>query len=140
MKIPIHTPSKICLINIQKFLPSLIYTTYTNSIHPHIDGWIDKLWADWQSISSSRLTDIGGPNAQDPNIGFIEIPGTMEEELQFTGKPTPEMMELMPDPQAGDGGPETTLNHVMTSFGVVGDARIGDIMDTRGGYLCYVYV
>lgn len=97
------------------------------------------MWADWQSVSTSRLLDIGGPNAQDPATGFTEFPGGVEEEAKMWGKPTPEMAALSPNPQAGDGGPTTTLNHVLTSFGILPDVTIKDIMDTKGSYLCYVY-
>lgn len=64
----------------------------------------------------------------------------MEEEAKGWGKPTPEMLAVMPDPQAGDGGPTVTLGHVLTSFGVLPDVTVGDIMDTKGALLCYVYV
>lgn len=97
------------------------------------------MWADWQSVSPSRLTEISGPNAQDPKIGFSEFPGSIEEESRQWGKPTPEMLAVTPNPQAGDGGPTTTLNHVLSSLGVLPEVTIRDIMDTKGAYLCYVY-
>ncbi|KAF2272331.1 Di-copper centre-containing protein [Westerdykella ornata] len=102
-------------------------------------GFVDKMWSDWQAASPARLTAISGPNAQDPNVGFSEFPGGIEEESKMWGKPTPAMLAVMPDPQSGDGGPTTTLNHVFTSFGILADVHVKDIMDTRGGYLCYVY-
>jgi tyrosinase len=49
------------------------------------------------------------------------------------------MLAVTPDPQAGDGGPITTLDHVLTSLGILADVTIRDIMDTKGSYLCYVY-
>lgn len=97
------------------------------------------MWADWQSVSTARLADISGPNAQDPETGFSEFPGGIEEEAKQWGKPTPEMLAVTPDPQAGDGGPITTLDHVLTSLGVLPDVTIRDIMNTKDSYLCYVY-
>jgi len=49
------------------------------------------------------------------------------------------MLAVTPDPQAGDGGPNTTLSHVLTSLGVLPDVTIRDIMNTKDSYLCYVY-
>lgn len=103
-------------------------------------GWVDKLWANWQAASPSRLQLVDGPNDQDPAIGFSEFPGSMEDEAKGWGKPTEEMKKWIPDPQHGDGGPTTTLDHIMTSFGMIPDATIREIMDTKGDFLCYKYV
>ncbi|KAI1847898.1 hypothetical protein JX265_001904 [Neoarthrinium moseri] len=104
-------------------------------------GFVDKMWWDWQAQNpSKRLTEIGGPNAQDPAIGFTEFPGGMEVESQMWGHPTAEMAAAAPDPHAGDKGNVTTLGHVLTSKGIIPDATIADIMDIKGGYLCYDYV
>jgi tyrosinase len=103
-------------------------------------GFVDKMWADWQARDSARLTDIGGLNAQDPAVGFSEFPGDTEEESKMWGHPTAEMIAVTPDPEAGDGGKNITLNHVLSSLGIIADATVADIMDTKGGYLCYEYV
>lgn len=103
-------------------------------------GFVDKMWWDWQMEKpETRLSEIGGPNAQDPAIGFSEFPGGIEEESRMWGKPTPEMLAITPDPQNGDGGNVTTLNHVLSSIGIIPDATIKDIMDVRGSYLCWSY-
>jgi len=103
--------------------------------------YLDKLWWDWQELDrESRLRDIGGPNNQDPEIGFIEIPGTMADERKMYGDPTPEMLKWMPTGREGDPGDEVTLDHVLTSFGYMPNATVRDIMNTRGGYLCFEYV
>jgi len=39
----------------------------------------------------------------------------------------------------GDPGNETTLNHVLSTYGVIPNTRIREVMNTQGGYLCYVY-
>jgi len=101
------------------------------------------MWWDWQKVDlTKRLTDMSGPNAQDPATGFIEFPnmGGIEGQSKMWGKPTAEMKAVTPNPQSGDNGTVTTLNHVLTSLGIIPDTTIKDIMDIRGGYLCYEYV
>jgi len=106
-------------------------------------GFVDKMWWDWQKVDlTKRLTDMSGPNAQDPATGFIEFPnmGGIEGQSKMWGKPTAEMKAVTPNPQSGDNGTVTTLNHVLTSLGIIPDTTIKEIMDIRGGYLCYEYV
>ena len=98
------------------------------------------MWADWQKGAPERLMQISGPNAQDPATGFLEFSGGMEEESKMWGHPTAEMKAVTPDPQTGDGGKTMTLNHVMSSLGIIPDVTVKDVMDTKGGYLCYEYV
>lgn len=102
-------------------------------------GFVDKMWADWQKGNKSRLTEIGGLNAQDPARGFWEFSGTQESQSAMWGKPSAAQLALTPDPQLGDGGPNMTLNHALSSLGIIPNATVADIMDTQGGYLCYVY-
>ena len=104
-------------------------------------AWIDKLWWDWQAADlENRLYDIGGPNQQDPAIGFYEYPGNMSEEAElYWGYPDEVEIALAPSGQDGDLGNETTLNHVLSTLGVIEDAVVGDIMDIRNDYLCYEY-
>lgn len=97
------------------------------------------MWADWQKEDVARLTEIAGLNAQDPAVGFSEFPGDMGSESAMWGHPTPEMVAVTPDPQVGDGGKNITLNHVMSSLGIIPDATVADVMDIQGGYLCYEY-
>jgi tyrosinase len=103
-------------------------------------GFVDKMWAEWQSQDPARLAEIAGLNAQDPAIGFSEFPGDMETESEMWGHPTPEMLAVTPDPEAGDAGKEITLGHVLSSLGIIPDATVADVMDIQGGYLCYEYV
>ncbi len=100
------------------------------------------MWADWQAEDpETRLKDISGINAQDPAVGFSEFPGDMEAESAMWGKPTPEILAVTPDPTLGDnGGKLLTLGHVMSSLGIIPNATVADVMDARGGYLCYEYV
>jgi tyrosinase len=103
-------------------------------------GFVDKMWWDWQMKDpKKRLTEIGGRNAQDPAVGFSEFTGGIEVESRMWGKPTPEMLAVTPDPQSGDGGPTLTLNHILTSVGIIPNATVKDIMDVRGDYLCWEY-
>ena len=55
------------------------------------------------------------------------------------GHPGPEILAITPDPTAGDGGPNITMNHVLSSLGLIPDVTLKDVMDTKGGYLCYEY-
>ncbi|KAK4159275.1 hypothetical protein QBC43DRAFT_272821 [Cladorrhinum sp. PSN259] len=107
-------------------------------------GFVDKMWWDWQARNlPARLSDMNGPNAQTPEIGFIEFDGGIAEEAAANGwgSPSPAMLAITPDPKNGDnGGTETTLNHVMSSLGIIPDATVRDVMDIQGGYLCYQYV
>src|SRR4051812_955612 len=105
-------------------------------------GFVDKMWADWQAVDpASRLYDMTGPNNQTPEEGFFEFDGGQEVESLMWGKPTADILAITPDPTNGDnGGNVTTLNHVLTSLGIIPDVTVRDIMDTKGGYLCYEYV
>jgi tyrosinase len=107
-------------------------------------GFVDKMWWDWQAQGlPARLSDISGPNNMSPEIGFIEFNGTIAEEAaeQGWGSPSPAMLAITPNPKAGDnGGDVTTLNHVMSSLGIIPDATVRQVMDIKGGYLCYEYV
>ncbi|KAL2072897.1 hypothetical protein VTL71DRAFT_12240 [Oculimacula yallundae] len=101
-------------------------------------GFVDKMWWDWQKKDlTKRLTDITGPNAMDPKVGFIEFGGGVEEQSKMWGKPTAAMLALTPDPAAGDKGVNTTLSHILSSFGIIPDTTVKEIMDIQGGYLCY---
>ncbi|KAK3322910.1 hypothetical protein B0H66DRAFT_574901 [Apodospora peruviana] len=105
-------------------------------------GFVDKMWWQWQSKDpETRLKDISGLNAQDPAVGFSEFPGGMEQESSLWGKPTREILAVTPDPKSGDNGGNTlTLGHVMSSLGIIPNATVADVMNTKGGYLCYEYV
>src|SRR5690348_16775649 len=99
-------------------------------------GFVDKMWADWQAKGpQTRYKDIGGLNAQDPAVGFSEFPGGMEEESAMWGKPSSAILAVTPDPASGDGGKYLTLNHVMSSLGIIPNATVADVMDIKGGYL-----
>ena len=104
-------------------------------------GFVDKMWYDWQMASpEKRLTEMGGPNAQDPAVGFLEFSGGVEAESAMWGKPTAAMLAVTPAPNNGDGGKNaTTLGHIMTSLGIIPDATVADVMDPQGEYLCYTY-
>jgi tyrosinase len=106
-------------------------------------GWVDRLWWEWQERDrSKRLKDMSGTNTMDPVTGFFEffpILGNLTVQLNIFGHPTPEILALAPNPRNGDPGNVTTLNHVLTSLGVIPDVRIKDVMDTTGGYLCYTF-
>ena len=104
-------------------------------------GFVDKMWWDFQAKDlTARLKDISGLNMQDPAVGFSEFSGGMEAESAMWGKPTAAIKAVTPDPQSGDNGPTLTLNHIMSSLGIIPNATVADVMDIKGGYLCYEYV
>ncbi|KAK1826982.1 hypothetical protein QBC39DRAFT_267962 [Podospora conica] len=104
-------------------------------------GYVDKMWWDWQAKDKTvRLKEISGLNAQDPAVGFSEFSGGMEAESAMWGKPTAAILAVTPNPQSGDGGPTITLGHIMSSLGIIPNATVADVMDIKGGYLCYEYV
>ncbi|KAM7206881.1 hypothetical protein V8F20_002587 [Naviculisporaceae sp. PSN 640] len=105
-------------------------------------GFVDKMWWDWQAKDpSKRLHEISGLNAQDPAVGFSEFSGGMEVESAMWGKPGKELLAVTPDPTLGDNGSKyITLNHVMSSLGIIPNATVAEVMDIKGGYLCYEYV
>jgi tyrosinase len=55
------------------------------------------------------------------------------------GTPSAAQLAITPNPQFGDNGPNMTLGHVLSSLDIIPNATVADIMDTQGGYLCYVY-
>lgn len=105
-------------------------------------AWVDKLWWDWQEADpESRTHDIAGPNTQGFDVGFPEVPGNMDEENEaIFGEMIEEQKRWEDSGTRGDDGGEVTLSHVLTSLGVVPDVEVGEVMDTRGEYLCYEYV
>jgi tyrosinase len=79
-------------------------------------------------------------NAQDPALGFWEFSGTeAQEAASMWGYPSAAQLAVTPDPQLGDNGPNMTLNHSLSSLGIIPNVTVADIMDTKGGYLCYEY-
>lgn len=105
-------------------------------------SFVDKLWWDWQERDpENRMYDIGGPNAQTPEEGFPEIPGNMtEEDEKVFGEMNDEQKALEESGTRGDDGDQVTLSHVLTTLGIIPEIVVEDIMNTRGGYLCYEYV
>ncbi|KAJ3565331.1 hypothetical protein NPX13_g7549 [Xylaria arbuscula] len=85
-------------------------------------GYIDKLWWDWEALKvPARLTEvslqtIGGNNTA-------------------RGKSDPAWVNYF-----GDNGTTTTLNHALTSHGLVPNATIADVMDIGGDYVCAEFV
>jgi tyrosinase len=110
--------------------------------------WLDKVWWDWQNLNiSSRLYDISGRNVQDPRLPFPGAPGNGTGfPFPFppgNGSGFPSFPPLPPrslSKRDGDPGNVTTLDHVLNMMGIIPNATIRDVMDTRSGPLCYEYV
>ena len=132
--------------------------------------YLDKLWWQWQNGNlSARLTDISGSNKGILG-GFPGFPGNGSSpgfpgngslpgfpgNGSFPSFPGPGDCPgfVSPSPPGnsssvgvsnvakadGDPGDITTLGHVLTTYGMVPNATIADVMDTQGGFLCYEYV
>lgn len=108
--------------------------------------WLDKVWWDWQAQNlSARLTAMGGQNTQSTAYGFTNNVEGINNGTLGNGTCTPNSVfnPCTSDPLTilgDDGGNVTTLNHVLSTLGVVPNVTIADVMDIGGDYLCYEYV
>lgn len=113
--------------------------------------YLDKLWWQWQAKAlSTRLTDISGRNKGFlSGGGFPGFPGNVTippGNGACSGFPIGASPSAIDSVSAelvqsdGDPGNETTLNHVLTMFGMLPNVTIADVMDIQGGLLCYEYV
>ncbi|GKZ52790.1 hypothetical protein AnigIFM49718_003442 [Aspergillus niger] len=74
-------------------------------------GYIDRLWYRWQMHDpANRLWDMGGP--------------AINESANV---------------EPASGWPQTTLNYTLTTFNIMPDVTVADVMNPVGGYLCYNY-
>ncbi|KAH7132381.1 hypothetical protein B0J11DRAFT_481656 [Dendryphion nanum] len=116
-------------------------------------AWLDKLWADWQAQNSTmRTLEMGGTNQGFPLGSFPPLPsppfGTPVNgvcpELPPPGEGIPGFPALpIPEPfkpHEGDPANVTTLGHMLMSAEILPNATVADVMDTKGGYLCYEYL
>ncbi|KAM7188567.1 hypothetical protein V8F33_010532 [Rhypophila sp. PSN 637] len=116
-------------------------------------AYLDMLWAKWQAQNPSvRLTEMGGKNLGDLATEFPGelFPADIPPPPGFPGAPAPggpgaPVFNLtrpwdVPAPVImGDPGNTTTLNHVLQLLGLGPDRTIAQVMNTKGGYLCYDY-
>ncbi|KAF9507192.1 hypothetical protein BS47DRAFT_1377967 [Hydnum rufescens UP504] len=77
-----------------------------------LHGQLDRLWASWQAHDPRNARAIGGGESQDLT-NFDQYP---------TGN-----------------GVDVTENTVVYMSNLGPDARVKDVLDTKGGYLCYEY-
>jgi tyrosinase len=98
--------------------------------------YLDKLWWQWQANDlTPRLKDITGSNQP---MSFEFIPGSpSNDSCQPLGILTPSAEVHKID---GDPGNVTTLGHVLTTFGMLPNVTIADVMDIQCGLLCYEYI
>lgn len=74
----------------------------------------------------ARLYDMDGPNV--PSEAKIIKEGMINVTSAWT------------DYDGDGGGNVTTLNHTLSVLGILPNATVSDVMDIRGGMLCYEYV
>ncbi|KAI0477569.1 hypothetical protein GGR56DRAFT_673936 [Xylariaceae sp. FL0804] len=87
---------------------------------------LDRLWWQWQSANlTARLTDMGGNNVPSDEFNAAnnwDAPGANWTDY------------------SGDPGNVTTLDHVLTMFGMLPNVTVGDVMDIGGDVICAEYV
>jgi len=76
---------------------------------------VDKIWYDWQN--------------RDPANAMSFFGGSVEYLYSLAAY----------DEYPNGGPPYLNLNSIMPADGLFPEAIIGDVMNTTGGYLCYVY-
>ncbi|KAF8470979.1 Di-copper centre-containing protein [Russula ochroleuca] len=76
---------------------------------------VDKIWYDWQSRDPVNVNSFFG--------GSVQSLESLDAYNQYPN----------------GGPPFLSLDSIMTADGLFPEATIGDVMNTTGGYLCYVY-
>ncbi|KAK1751191.1 hypothetical protein QBC47DRAFT_85536 [Echria macrotheca] len=114
-------------------------------------AYLDMLWAKWQALNPSvRLTEMGGKNLGNLAVEFpgelfptdIPPPPGFNPGAGGGGPPVVDVTRPADVPQpliSGDPGNTTTLNHKLQMLGLTQDRTVGQVMNTKGGYLCYEY-
>ncbi|KAK2001440.1 Di-copper centre-containing protein [Colletotrichum falcatum] len=87
---------------------------------------LDRLWWEWQSKNTSRLTDMGGPNVASGSFLASVQPNILPKEA-FA-------------PYFGDDGNTTTLNHIMWMAGTAENITIAEVMDIKSDAICIEYI
>ncbi|KAF2167248.1 hypothetical protein M409DRAFT_22675 [Zasmidium cellare ATCC 36951] len=85
---------------------------------------LDRLYYEWQRASPGRVNEIAGPNTPGPEFA-----------ADNWGRPGPEFTE-----SSGDGGGETTLNHVLWMAGMIPNATISQVLDIHSEINCADYL
>lgn len=88
---------------------------------------LDRLWWEWQSQNSSRLTDMGGKNVATATSLVDLQPSDIYNVDSFL-------------PYFGDNGNVTTLNHVLWMTGLADNVTIAEVMDINSDLICAEYV
>ncbi|KZL66551.1 amino acid transporter [Colletotrichum tofieldiae] len=87
---------------------------------------LDRLWWEWQSKNTSRLTDMGGRNV---------AVGTLLVEAQPKSLPVAAFA-----PYFGYNGNVTSLDHIMWMAGTAENITIGEVMDIKSEAICVEYL
>ncbi|KAF2969671.1 hypothetical protein GQX73_g3872 [Xylaria multiplex] len=112
-------------------------------------GYIDKLWWDWEALKlPARLTEVSlkllhSSTWSYANAGLLDLTHHIRMLTRCKiggnntarGKNDPAFVNYF-----GDNGSITTLNHVLSSNGLVPNATIQDVMDIGGDYVCAEFV
>ena len=94
---------------------------------------VDKVWYDWQRRDLSNKNAFGGgliSSAADPTVSSSEYPTGAPPWLDVCGFFIFHITENADILQ---------VDSLIPSDGLWGDTTVGDVLDTVGGRLCYIY-
>ena len=86
---------------------------------------LDRLWTEWQSRDTKRLTAIGGPLIAPQKMFGEAQPASLGRSAFF--------------PYFGDGTNVTTLHHNMWMAGIVPNVTVADAMNVENDGMCIKY-
>lgn len=87
---------------------------------------LDRLWWEWQSKNTSRLTEISGKNVAIFQY-LIDVQPKILPEAAFV-------------PYFGDNGNVTTMDHILWTAGTAENITIGEVMDINSDAICIEYI
>lgn len=88
---------------------------------------LDRIWAQWQGLNESNVYDIAGfvDTELEPLDGWRNTSQSIFIRLLISG------LNRLTIHQA--------LNTTLDYFGIIPSLTVGDVMNTTGGVLCFIY-
>jgi tyrosinase len=103
-----------CPETVPDCIPGFTWTPNDPLFYLH-HAMVDKIWYDWQSRDPINVRSFDG--------GSVQQTGSLDAYKQYPN----------------GGPPYLSLESIMPTDGMFPEVTIGDVMDTTGGFLCYVY-